>query len=290
VFALLAIIWGTTWAAIRLGLTGMPPFTAVAARFAIASVVLLSLARAMRVPLGRQPHEKTLWLVNGVLFFSVSFGVVYWTEQYLPSGLTAVLFALFPLLVAVLAHFVLPGEALQRRSVLGIVTGFLGIAVIFSEDFSTLGGGGAKLAAAVLLLSPLVSAVSSVTIKKYGAGIHPISLAAVPMAICSAVMGSLAVLTERHRPVSWTPAAVGATVYLAIFGSAVTFTLYYWLLRHARASRVSLLAYLSPIIAVATGVTFFHEPLTPRIVTGAVLVIAGVALAAKARSATVEEA
>ena len=289
-FALLAIIWGTTWAAIRLGLTGMPPFTAVAARFAIASVVLLSLARAMRVPLGRQPHEKTLWLVNGVLFFSVSFGVVYWTEQYLPSGLTAVLFALFPQLVAVLAHFVLPGESLQRRSVLGIVTGFLGIAVIFSEDFSTLGGGGAKLAAAVLLLSPLVSAVSSVTIKKYGAGIHPISLAAVPMAICSAVMGSLAVLTERHRPVSWTPAAVGATVYLAIFGSAVTFTLYYWLLRHARASRVSLLAYLSPIIAVATGVTFFHEPLTPRIVTGAVLVIAGVALAAKARSAAVEEA
>lgn len=289
-FALLAIIWGTTWAMIRLGLTGMPPFTAVAARFAIASVVLLSLARVMRVPLGRQPHEKTLWLVNGVLFFSVSFGVVYWTEQYLPSGLTAVLFALFPLLVAVLAHFALPGESLQRRSVLGIVTGFAGIAVIFSEDFSTLGGGGAKLAAAVLLLSPLVSAISSVTIKKYGAGIHPISLAAVPMAICSAVMGSLAFFIERDRPVSWTPAAVGATVYLAIFGSAVTFTLYYWLLRHARASRVSLLAYLSPIIAVATGVIFFHEPLTPRIVTGAGLVIAGVALAAKARSAAVEEA
>jgi drug/metabolite transporter (DMT)-like permease len=261
----------------------MPPFTAVSARFAIASVVLLSVAKVMRVPLGRQPHEKTLWLVNGVLFFSLSFGVVYWTEQFLPSGLTAVLFALFPLLVALLAHFTLPGERLHRRSVLGIATGFLGIAVIFSEDFSTLGGEGARLAAAVLLVSPLVSAASAVTIKKYGAGIHPISLAAVPMAICSVVMATLALLTERHRPIAWTPAAVGATVYLAIFGSAVTFTLYYWLLRHARASRVSLLAYLSPVIAVATGVIFLHEPVTPRIVAGGALVIAGVALAAKSR-------
>jgi drug/metabolite transporter (DMT)-like permease len=266
----------------------MPPFTAVSARFAIASLVLLSLAKAIRVPLGRQPYEKALWLVNGVLFFSVSFGVVYWTEQFLPSGLTAVLFALFPVLVAVLAHFALPGETLHRRSVLGIAAGFLGIAVIFSEDFSTLGGESARLAAAVLLVSPLVSAASSVAIKKYGAGIHPISLAAVPMAICSVVMATLALLTERHRPIAWTAAAVGATVYLAIFGSAVTFTLYYWLLRHARASRVALLAYLSPVIAVATGVIFLHEPVTPRIVAGGALVIAGVALAAKSRPGAAE--
>ena len=280
---MLAIIWGTTWGAIRLGLSGLPPFTAVSARFALASVVLLSVAKATRVPLGRQPLEKTLWLVNGVLFFSVSFGVVYWTEQYLPSGLTALLFSLFPLLVAVLAHFALPGESLNRRSVAGIVLGFVGLAVIFSEDFSTLGGEGARLAAAVLLLSPTVSAVSSVAIKKYGSGIHPISLAAVPMAICSVVMAALALATERGRPVSWSPAAVGATIYLAVCGSAVTFTLYYWLLRHAPASRVSLLAYLSPVIAVATGVVFLHEPLTVRIVLGGGLVIAGVALAGTAR-------
>jgi drug/metabolite transporter (DMT)-like permease len=100
---LLTLVWGTTWAAIRVGLQGMPPFTAVALRFAIATVILLAIARAMKVRLGAEPHEKTLWLVNGALIFSVSYGVVYWSEQYVPSGLAAILFATFAL-VTLFAH------------------------------------------------------------------------------------------------------------------------------------------------------------------------------------------
>lgn len=258
----------------------MPPFTGIALRFGVATLVLLVAARLMRVPLGRVPHEKLLWLVNGLLFFSVSFGVVYWAEQYVPSGLAAVLFALFPLLVTLLAHLVLPGERLRPRASLGVVLGFLGIAVIFSEDFRRLGGEHVAFAASVLLLSPFVSAVSSVAVKRFGAGVHPISLAVAPMGICTIVMTVLALLFERDRPVAWTAATVGAVLYLAIAGSCVTFTLYYWLLRHVRASRVALLAYATPVVAVVTGVVFLHEPLTARIAVGALLVVGGVALAA----------
>lgn len=274
------MIWGTTWAAIRIGLRGLPPFTAIALRFSIASALLVAAAKAMRVPLGAQPHEKTLWVVNGVLFFSVSFGVVYWAEQFVPSGLSAVLFALFPLLVTLLAHLLLPGERLRPLSGIGVLAGFAGIAVIFSEDFSRLGGPKVLLGASVLLLSPFVSAVSSVLVKKYGSGIHPISLAAMPMAVCAVVTATLALLFERQRPVVWTPASVGSLLYLAIMGSCVTFTLYYWLLRHVPASRVALLAYMTPVVAVLTGVVFLDEPLTARIVIGGLLVIGGVALAA----------
>lgn len=274
------MIWGTTWAAIRIGLAGLPPFTAIALRFSIASALLFAAAKAMRVPLGAQPHEKTLWVVNGVLFFSVSFGVVYWAEQFVPSGLSAVLFALFPLLVTLLAHLLLPGERLRPLSGIGVLAGFAGIAVIFSEDFSRLGGPKVLLGAIVLLLSPFVSAVSSVLVKKYGSGIHPISLAAMPMAVCAAVTGTLALVFERHQPLVWTPASVGSLLYLAIAGSCVTFTLYYWLLRHVPASRVALLAYMTPVVAVLTGVVFLDEPLTARIVIGGLLVIGGVALAA----------
>lgn len=279
-FVLLTLIWGTTWAAIRVGLTGMPPFTSVALRFAIASVVLLGVARLLRVPLGQAPREKTLWLVNGFLFFSVSFGVVYWAEQFVPSGLAAVLFALFPLLVTLLAHVVLPGERLRPRAAIGVVLGFAGIAVIFSEDFRKLGGDHVLFGSCVLLASPLVSAISSVAVKRFGAAIHPISLAVVPMALCTVVMTALALVFERHRAVDWTTASVGALLYLAIMGSCVTFTLYYWLLRHVRASRVALLAYATPVVAVATGVLFLHEPLTSRLALGALLVVGGVALAA----------
>jgi drug/metabolite transporter (DMT)-like permease len=281
-------VWGTTWAAIRVGLNGMPPFTAVALRFAIATVILLTIAKIMRVKFGTKPHEKTLWVLNGFLFFSVSYGVVYWSELYVPSGLASILFATFPLLVNLLAHWLLPGEPLRPRAGLGALVAFAGIVVIFSDDLTRFGGHKTVVAAAILLLSPLVSSVSSVFVKRWGAGIHPISLAAMPMAIATAVMTVMALIFERGQPVLFTRATVGALIYLAVFGSAVTFTLYYWLLGHVRASRVALIAYATPVIAVATGVLALHEPLTTRFVLGGLFVIAGVALAAKSRPEPVE--
>jgi drug/metabolite transporter (DMT)-like permease len=191
-----------------------------------------------------------------------------------------VLFSVFPLLVALLAHVALPGERLRPRAAVGAVLGFLGVAVIFSEDFRKLGGEHVLFGCACLLLSPTVSAISSVAVKRWGSEIHPISLAAVPMGICALVMTVLALVFERGRPVVWSPAAVGSLAYLAIAGSCVTFTLYYWLLRHARASRVALLAYLTPIMAVLTGIALLDEPFTWRLAIGAALVIGGVALAA----------
>jgi len=283
VFILLTLVWGTTWAAIRVGLAGMPPFTSVAIRFAIATVILLTIAKALKVRLGAEPHEKTLWVVNGALFFSVSYGVVYWSEQYVPSGLAAILFATFPLLVTLFAHLLLPGEPFRFRAGFGTLVAFAGIVVIFSEDLGKIGGPKTELAAAVLLLSPLVSALSSVSIKKWGAAIHPISLAAMPMAIATVVMTVLALTFERDRPIVWSRASIGSLAYLSVFGSAMTFTLYYWLLRHVRASHVALIAYATPVIAVATGVLFLNEPLTSRVLFGGAFVIAGVAFTAKSR-------
>jgi len=283
VFILLTLVWGTTWAAIRIGLASMPPFTSVAIRFAIATVILLAIAKALKVPLGAEPHEKTLWFLNGALFFSVSYGVVYWSEQYVPSGLAAILFATFPLLVTLFAHLFLPGEPFRFRAGLGTLVAFAGIVVIFSEDLAKIGGPKTERAAAVLLLSPLVSALSSVAVKKWGAKIHPISLAAMPMAIATVVLTSLALTFERDRSIVWSRAAIGSLAYLSVFGSAMTFTLYYWLLRHVRASHVSLIAYATPVIAVLTGVLFLDEPLTSRVVLGGALVIAGVAFTAKSR-------
>jgi len=255
----------------------------VALRFAIATVILLVIARATNVPLGRQPHEKTLWLVNGALFFSVSYGVVYWSEQFVPSGLAAILFATFPLLVSFFAHLMLPGEPLRPRSGLGALVAFAGVVVIFSEDLAKIGGPKTEAAAALFLLSPLVSSVSSVLVKKWGAAIHPISLAAMPMGVATVVMTAMALLFERHRPIVWTRGSIGSLAYLAIIGSAGTFTTYYWLLRRVRAGRVALIAYATPVVAVATGVLFLHEPLTSRFVLGGALVILGVAFSAKSR-------
>jgi drug/metabolite transporter (DMT)-like permease len=240
-------------------------------------------AKATGVRLGAQPHEKTLWLVNGALFFSVSYGVVYWSEQYVPSGLTSILFATFPLLVTLFAHLLLPGEPLRMRSTVGALVAFAGVVVIFSEDLSKFGGPKTRLAATIFMLSPLVSALSSVAVKKWGAHIHPISLAAMPMAVATVVMAGMALVFERQRPIVWSAASIGSLAYLSVVGSAVTFTSYYWLLRRVRASYLALIAYATPVVAVLTGVVFLNEPLTSRVLAGGALVIAGVAFTAKSR-------
>jgi len=275
----LTLIWGTTWAAIRVGLRGVPPFTGMAARFALASALLLAVAPLLGVRFGESARERRLWVANALLSFCGSYGVVYWCEQWIPSGLGSVLFATFPLFVAILAHFALPGERLTLRAVAGIAVGFAGVAVLFSDDFRLLGGREVRVAAAVMLASPLLSAASTVAVKRWGEGIHPVSLSAVPMGATAAVMAAVALVTERGRPVTLDAASVGAIVYLAVFGSAVTFCLYYWLMSEVTATRLSLIAYAIPVVAVAVGAVFLREPVTRRMLAGALLVVLGVALA-----------
>lgn len=276
--AALCLIWGTTWAAIQIGLEGIPPMSGVALRFGIASILLLALARAAKVQLGAHRREKVLWLINAASSFILSYGVIYWSEQWVPSGLAAVLFATNPLFVALLAHYALPSESLRRGEVTGIILGFTGVALIFSEDFRALGGEQIRFAASVMLLSPFAAAVGSVAVKRWGAGIHPFSLSAVPMGITAGVMASLALAWERGHTFSWDARSIGALLYLALVGSVVTFSLYFWLLAHLPAKRLALIAYVIPLVAVAVGAAR-GESLTGRTLAGAALVVAGTALA-----------
>jgi drug/metabolite transporter (DMT)-like permease len=253
----------------------------VVIRFAIASLLLLSLAPALRVRLGADPRERRLWVLNGALTFTLSYGLVYWAEQWVPSGLAAVMFATFPLFVALLAHFFLPGEGLRPGKMIGVLLGFAGVAVLFSEDFQKLGGPQVGFALAVLLIAPVASAVANVAVKKWGGGIHPLSISAVPMALGSLFTLPLAWMTETDRAIHWQTRPVIALLYLAVMGSAVAFTLYYWLLRRLPATSLSLINYATPVVAVSVGILFLHEPFTLRILLGAALVVAGVAIAVR---------
>jgi drug/metabolite transporter (DMT)-like permease len=187
--------------------------------------------------------------------------------------------------VAALAHVLLPGERLAPIAVAGMALGFAGVAVIFSDDLALLGGEAVRTAALVMLVSPVVSAAASVVVKRWGGDVHPLSLAAVPMLIAGAVMGAVALLVERHRPLVFDARSLGALLYLALLGSAVTFTIYYWLLARVRATQVALMSYLIPIVAVAVGALLFDEPLRPRLLAGSALVLAGVVLVSRRRHA-----
>jgi drug/metabolite transporter (DMT)-like permease len=277
---LLTFIWGTTWAAITVSLRGIPPFTGVALRFVIAAVLLLIYTRLMGIPLTpANPRERRLRVAHALLSFCASYGIVFWAEQWVPSGLASVLFATYPLLVAILAHFLLPQERMTLPVLAGTIVGFSGIAVIFSEDFDVLGGSTVAVASAVMLIAPLVGAVVSVSVKRWGEGIHPVPFNAVAMAGASVVMSIVAIAAEHDRPVSFDAGPVAAIFYMAIVGTAVTFPLYFWLLNHMQARQVALIGYGTPVVAVFLGTVFMNEPLTVQTLVGSVLVVVGVAAA-----------
>lgn len=209
---------------------------------------------------------------------------MYWAEQWVPSGLAAVLFSTFPLFVAILAHFWLPGERLTGGSATGILIGFAGVLVVYSEDLSALAGSRTAMASLVFLISPLAAAVGNVVVKRWGEGIDAFTLTAAPMGLTAAVMGVLAWALERDLPVVFDATSVGALLYLALVGSALTFSLFFWLLAKLRATRLSLISYGVPIVAVLVGTLVLDETLSARILVGAGMVLAGVAMAVSAKS------
>lgn len=277
VAALLVLIWGTTWAAIRVSLDGLPPFLSMALRFGLASLLLAILTRQLRIPLlGPGRRGIALLFTQALGAFGIGYAVIYWAEQWVPSGLASVLFATLPFFVALFGHFALPGSGLGWKAMLGLLLGFAGVAVIFGDDLAALGGEQVRLGSAVLLLSPVAVAASQIAVKRWASSFHSFTLTALPMGLSALLMLGLSALSESGRPVAPTPAAWLAVAYLGIVGSAVSFTLFFWILTKGNVLRVSMIAYATPVVAVFVGTLFLDEPLTWHLIGGSALVLSGV--------------
>jgi drug/metabolite transporter (DMT)-like permease len=279
---LLCLIWGSTWIAIKAGLDDLPPFTSAAARLVISAVVMAFLASALAAREGGARPPFWLSALLGLTNFAGSYGIIYWCETRLPSGLTSILWAIFPLVLAIAAHFVLPAERLRARQFLGFVVGFGGVVVLHRTDVRELGPE-ALLAAQVLILSPVVSAIGNLAVKRYGTPYSSLLLNRDAMAVASVALVSAAVLTERGAPVVISSGAIFSLLYLSLVGTVVTFSLYFWLLRYATATKLSLIAYVTPLIALGFGVTLGGEHAGADTLLGAALILGGVALAARPR-------
>ncbi|MBL8755318.1 MAG: EamA family transporter [Planctomycetes bacterium] len=245
--AVLCLIWGSTWWAIRICLEGQPPLWSAALRFALAGGVM-----ALGTPLLRRidtkpPPPPWLWLTTGFGSFAGSYGILYVAEQHVPSGIAAVLWAIFPLLMAASGVFVL-GEKLAARQVAGFVVSFLGIVAMFAGD---LGGGAGLLGPALLLLcSPVVSAVSTTLVKKHGGTTSSVLMNRNGMLFGALLLAAAAWLREDPAAIRWSWSGSAALVYLAVVGTACSFGTYFWLLQRVPASRLALVSYVTPVLAM----------------------------------------
>jgi drug/metabolite transporter (DMT)-like permease len=276
--AAVSFIWGSTWLAIKIGLGTMPPFLSAGMRFALAAGILSGLSWAAGVPWPTRARTHAGLLALGFLNFVVNYGVVYWGEQYVSSGLTAVLFATYPLFVLLVAHATIGGERITPRKAIGVALGFAGVYVIFRSDLAV-GDPRAALAAAVILVSPVASALTSVGIKKWGHDFHPYTLTALPMAYGALALTAIGLAFEDARTIEWSTAAIGSLAYLALFGSVIAFVIYYRLLKVVPVSLLALVSYAFPIVAVVLGWLVLDERLSGSTLVGAFGVLVGIALA-----------
>lgn len=276
VFLLLCGIWGSTWLFIKLGLQDLPPLTFAGIRFVIACVILFSLIGTRGIRLPANGRDWGLLAITGVLSFSLNYGLVFWGEQYISSGLAALLQSTLPAFGLVFAHFHLPGERMTWSKILGVVLGVLGVAVVFSNQLA-IAGGKALAGSIALVLSAMFAAYSNVLVKAHGRKLEPVILAAGQMFFGLIPLLLIGIPLEgnpfRFR---WTPIAVLSLFYLAVVGSVIAFVLYYWLVHKVEVTKTMLISLVTPVVAVVLGIVVLGEDLSWRTVAGGVMIMAGV--------------
>jgi drug/metabolite transporter (DMT)-like permease len=276
VWLVLCFIWGSTWLFIKLGLADLPPFTFAGIRFVIACIILFSLIRIRRLKLPRRRADWILLAITGILAFGLNYGLLFWGEQYISSGLAALLQATIPAFGLVFAHFHLPGERLSWARVGGVVMGVCGVGVVFSNQLAV-AGKQALAGCVALVFSSIFASYSNVLVKAYGKHLDPAILAAGQMFFGMVMLLGVGVPLEGN-PMNfhWTPMALLALLYLAVVGSVIAFLLYYWLVRKIDVTMSMLIALVTPVVAVILGMIVLDEEIGWRTLIGGAMIMAGI--------------
>jgi drug/metabolite transporter (DMT)-like permease len=228
--------------------------------------------------LPQRRQDWALLAVTGILAFCLNYGLLFWGEQYISSGLAALLQATIPAFGLVIAHFYLPAERLTPAKIVGVLMGVGGVAVVFS---SQLGVAGPKALAGcvALVLSSVCAAYSNVLVKAYGRKLDPAILAGGQMLFGLIPLLLIGIPLEGNPlRFHWTPMAVAALLYLAMVGSVLAFLLYYWLVQNMEVTRTMLVALVTPVVAVILGMLVLKEELNWRTLAGGAMIMAGIAL------------
>jgi drug/metabolite transporter (DMT)-like permease len=277
-FITACLVWGSTWLAIKVGLSGMPPFLGAGLRFFIASIILYIIVKVRRIAIPMTTDAKKVYVVLIVLSYTVPFAFVYWAEQYIPTGLASILFAGYPFWVAICSQIMLKDELLNVFKVSGIVLGFIGLLVIFAGDVH-IADSRALVAMLMILANAIMQAYSLVLVKKIGQPISPFAFNAVSMFYSGIALICLSFMVESHDAIVWDTASVGSILYLATVGSVVVFAAYFWLLKRVEAVYLSLISFITPIVAVVLGAIVLGEKLDPNVFVGASFVLVGLLVA-----------
>jgi drug/metabolite transporter (DMT)-like permease len=284
VFATLCFIWGSTWLAIKVGLGFLPPFLFAGVRFAVASLFLVFLVPLLHARIPRDTSSWTIMLFLGILQITLVYGLVFWGEQYVSSGLTAVLSATLPVFVVILAHISIKAEPITRQKALAIIVAFAGVAAIFWRDLASAPVSTMQfslLGSLAIVGSAASGAAGNVVAKKYASGIDPAANVLIQSVVGSVSLLFVGIVTERGSVLKLVPTVIAAVLYLGVVGSALAFVGWYWLLTKTTATNSSLVLFLTPVVALVLGWLVLQEAVEPVVALGTFLILSGVYLTVK---------
>lgn len=276
-YILICLIWGTTWLAIKVSIFTLPPFFSAGVRFTIASLLILAVLKYRKYKYRFDLRETIFLLLVGLGSFSVPYGLVYWAEGRITSGLTAVTFAVMPFFAAILSKFFLDDESLNFWKIFGILLGFSGLVVIFGGDLKV---GSLSSAAGILavVLSAFLNAGVAVAVKKHGRHIDPVYINLIPMSLGAVTLMGTSLFIENWSAIRFSVSNVIAILYLAAFGSVFAFVIYFYLLKHISVVLLSMTSFITPLLAIASGAIVLGEKFPGGTVLGSAMILAGVLL------------
>jgi len=275
-YATIYLVWGSTFLAIRIGVRNLPPLLFAGGRFLLAGTLLMVVALVLRERFPRTTREWRYMLLFSLLMITFSNGLSTLAMRHIPSNEGALLAAGTALWIAWLGALGPKGHKLTVRGMLGLLLGLAGVALlVWPRESAPSGHFGWQ---ALVLMGGLSWAVGTVVYRNAALPIGPVAFNAVMMLLGGTWLLLGGIVTGEPPRWGWQPAGLVALVYLALFGSALAYTAYTWLLKYSPADRVATFAYVNPAIAAVLGWAVLGETLGPAQVAGMLVVLLGVAL------------
>jgi drug/metabolite transporter (DMT)-like permease len=279
VLLVLGIMWGTSYAFIKLGVeNGLSTFTLIAVRLLIGTGLLATVVFLAREPLPRSPRVYGHLAVMAVINIVIPFILITWAELTVDSAIAAILNGAVPLIVIVLAALTFHDEPITLNRLVGVLVGYVGVIVLVAPGLAGALSGGEFTGEVALLGSTVSYAIGAVYSRRNIKGLRPMIPAVFQVGFAFVMVGVLALVFENPFSTAWNVEAVVAVLWLGLLGSGVAYLLMFRLLSRIGATATSQLAYLLPVVGIITGALMFGEQIDARVLGGTGLILGGVTL------------
>lgn len=281
-FALFSIyiVWGTTYLAIRIGVKDLPPVLFTGFRWLAAGPILFFILLLKKYSLPKKSDFKHLAII-GLLLLGGGNGFVVFAEQWVPSGLTALLITTVPFWVVGLESFYPVRKKVDRKIILGLILGLIGVLLIFGGDLTKIFDPSYLIGVVGLMFAVFLWSLGTLYSKHKKVSVHPLMGAAIQMIIAGIVITLFGLIIGEGNSFHFSHESFLAYLYLVVFGSLVGYGSYIYAISHLPLSLVSTYAYVNPIIALFLGWLILDEPINIWIVVASVVILVGVTLIKK---------